>query len=232
MARRCTRARRRGSLSVAAEPSPLREGIDGDGVRFLTKRGYVRSNATGNPGSSSRIRLRSLREDRRSRDETGHSHRGARDEMEPDPRPCRRPSSCMRTAGWTIPSVDPPTRRTIDEFRRDDIDTPSALLDAFFIAIDKDGPVTRRMNMFRSLDDPTFLWQGITSVRRDARARASAHGAQAEDRSLTPSITDRAHQTWTTSTTSRCSRSTRRWASRSSAAWISYEKTSSALTER
>jgi GNAT superfamily N-acetyltransferase len=28
--------------------------------------------------------------------------------------------------------------------------------------------------MFRSLDDPTFLWQGVTGVRRDARGKGIA----------------------------------------------------------
>lgn len=73
-----------------------------------------------------------------------------------------------------IPSVDPPTRHTFDEFRREDIDAPSALLDAFYLAIDKDGRYLGVSNLFRSLDDPTFIWQGITGVRREARGRGIA----------------------------------------------------------
>ena len=73
-----------------------------------------------------------------------------------------------------IPSVDPPTRRTLDEFRREDIEPPNSLLDAFFIAIDKDGRYLGVANLFLSLDDPTFLWHGITGVRREARGKGIA----------------------------------------------------------
>jgi GNAT superfamily N-acetyltransferase len=73
-----------------------------------------------------------------------------------------------------VPSVDPPTRHTFEEFRRDDIDAPNALVDAFFIAIDRDGRYLGVSNLFRSLDDPKFIWQGLTGVRRDARGKGIA----------------------------------------------------------
>ena len=54
------------------------------------------------------------------------------------------------------------------------LEQPNALPDAFFMAIDKDGRYLGVSNMFRSLDDPKFLWQGITGVRRNARGRGIA----------------------------------------------------------
>jgi GNAT superfamily N-acetyltransferase len=147
----------------------------GDGVRFLTKRGY-----------------REVKRDWESRlfvegFDFGHfatadgrvTRQAIRivalaDEMDRDPAALQKAFELHEDCRMDIPSVDPPTRRTIDEFRRDDIDSPSALLDAFFIAIDKDGQYLGVSNMFRSLDDPTFLWQGITGVRRDARGKGIA----------------------------------------------------------
>lgn len=73
-----------------------------------------------------------------------------------------------------VPSVDPVTANSFEEFRQGDIDAPNALLDAFFIAVDRDGRYLGLSNMFRSLDDPTFLWQGLTGVRREARGKGIA----------------------------------------------------------
>ena len=96
------------------------------------------------------------------------------DEMETDPAALQKAFELNEDSRMDIPSVDPPTHQTFDEFRRDDIDPPNALLDAFFIAVDKDGRYLGLSNLFRSLDNPTFLWQGITGVRRDARGKGIA----------------------------------------------------------
>jgi 2-polyprenyl-6-methoxyphenol hydroxylase-like FAD-dependent oxidoreductase len=95
-------------------------------------------------------------------------------EMERDTGALQKAYELNEDCRMDIPSVDPPTRHTFDEFRREDIDAPSALLDAFYLAIDKDGGYLGVSNMFRSLDDPTFLWQGITGVRREARGKGIA----------------------------------------------------------
>src|SRR5437762_5411364 len=131
-----------------------------------------------------------------------------------------------------IPSVDPPTRHTFEEFRRDDIDAPNALPDAFFMAIDKDGRYLGVSNMFRSLDDPKFLWQGITGVPGRRAGGASpwrSSFGRCATRSTEASSTSRRG---TTSTTSRCFRSTKPWASPSSRPGSRTRKTSSALAER
>src|SRR5207247_7297027 len=96
------------------------------------------------------------------------------DEMERDISALQKAFELNEDCRMDIPSVDPPTRHTFEEFRRDDIDAPNALPDAFFMAIDKDGRYLGVSNMFRSLDDPSFLWQGITGVRRDARGKVIA----------------------------------------------------------
>jgi predicted GNAT superfamily acetyltransferase len=96
------------------------------------------------------------------------------DEMERDPAALQKAFELNEDCRMDVPSVDPPTRRTFDEFRRDDIYAPNALLNAFFIAIDKDGRYLGVSNMFRSLDDPMFIWQGITGVRREARGKGIA----------------------------------------------------------
>ena len=96
------------------------------------------------------------------------------DEMQRDSSALQKAFELSEDCRMDIPSVDPPTRHTLEEFRREDIDAPNALLDAFFVAIDKDGRYLGVSNLFRSLDDPPFLWQGITGVRREARGRGIA----------------------------------------------------------
>jgi len=45
---------------------------------------------------------------------------------------------------------------------------------AFFVAIDCDGQWVGMSNLERQLEDPTFVWQGLTGVRREARGRGIA----------------------------------------------------------
>src|SRR5438309_4093435 len=147
----------------------------GDGVRFLTKRGYREVKRDW----ESRLFVAGFDFGRFARAGGRVTKQGIRivalaDEMERDPAALQKAFELNEDCRMDIPSVDPPTRHTFDEFRGDDIDAPNALLDAFFIAIDKDGRYLGVSNMFRSLDNPTFLWQGITGVRRDARGKGIA----------------------------------------------------------
>src|SRR5438552_5023917 len=57
------------------------------------------------------------------------------------------------------------------------IEAPNALPEAYFIAIDRDGRYQGVSNMFAALDDPSFLWQGLTGVRRAAR-RSEEHTSE------------------------------------------------------
>ena len=42
------------------------------------------------------------------------------------------------------------------------------------MAIDRDGQWVGMSNLERQLEDPTFAWQGLTGVRREARGRGIA----------------------------------------------------------
>lgn len=72
-----------------------------------------------------------------------------------------------------VPSTDPITRHDFDDFKKW-IDAPNALLDAYFIAVDRDGRYLGESNLWASLEDPTFIWQGLTGVRREARGKGVA----------------------------------------------------------
>jgi GNAT superfamily N-acetyltransferase len=96
------------------------------------------------------------------------------DEMRRDPEALRKSFELCEDCRRDVPSVDPVTPDTFEHFRQSEVDAPSSLLDAFFIAIDRDGQYLGLSNMFRSLDDPAFLWQGLTGVRREARGKGIA----------------------------------------------------------
>jgi len=157
------------TLAAAAKESMT------DGVRFLTKRGYHEVKRDW----ESRLFVKGFDFARFGTADERVAKQGIRittlaDEVQRDPAALQKAFELNEDCRMDIPSVDPPTRHTLEEFRRDDIDAPNALLDAFFIAIDRDGRYLGVSNMFRSLDDPTFLWQGITGVRREARGKGIA----------------------------------------------------------
>ncbi|MEK6207777.1 MAG: GNAT family N-acetyltransferase [Chloroflexota bacterium] len=165
------KVRTRDGKAVAAE---AKESM-ADGVRFLTKRGFREVKRDW----ESRLFVKGFDFDFFGTADDRVAKQGIRittlaDEMQRDPGALHKAFELNEECRMDIPSVDPPTRHTFDEFRRDDIDAPNALLDAFYIAIDKDGRYLGVSNLFRSLDDPTFIWQGITGVRRDARGRGIA----------------------------------------------------------
>lgn len=73
-----------------------------------------------------------------------------------------------------VPSMDPVTEETLPEWRTHWIEAPAILLDAIFIAIDGDGRYLGVSNLEKQLTDPSFIWQGLTGVRRSARGRGIA----------------------------------------------------------
>jgi mycothiol synthase len=146
-----------------------------DGVRFLTKRGFREVKRDW----ESRLFVKGFDFARFASADGRVAKEGIRiatlaDEMRRDSSALQKAFELCEDCRMDIPSVDPPTRHTFEEFRREDIDAPSAILEAFYIAIDKEGRYLGVSNMFRSLDDPTFLWQGITGVRREARGKGIA----------------------------------------------------------
>jgi len=163
--------RERGARTLA---SAAKESM-ADGVRFLTKRGYGEVKRDW----ESRLFVKGFDFARFATADERVAKQGIRivtlaEEMERDSGALQKAFELDEDCRMDIPSVDPPTRHTFEEFRKDGVDAPNALLDAFYIAIDKDGRYLGVSNMFRSLDDPTFLWQGITGVRRDARGKGIA----------------------------------------------------------
>lgn len=146
-----------------------------DGVRFLTKRGFREVKRDW----ESRLFVKGFDFERFDGADARVDKQGIRittlaEEMQRDPGALQKAFELNEDCRMDVPSVDPPTRHTFDEFRRDDIDAPNAVLEAFYIAIDKGGRYLGVSNLFRSLDDPTFIWQGITGVRRDARGKGIA----------------------------------------------------------
>jgi len=79
-----------------------------------------------------------------------------------------------------VPAVDAATDVTFDEWRQEWIDAPSFLPDAFFVAIDAGGHWLGMSNLFRSIEDPSFIWQGLTGVRREARGTGLAMALKLE----------------------------------------------------
>jgi GNAT superfamily N-acetyltransferase len=157
------------ALAAAAKESMT------DGVRFLTKRGYREVKRDW----ESRLFVEGFDFERFATADDRVQKQSIRiatlaDEMQRDPAALQKAFELNEDCRMDIPSVDPPTRHTFEEFRGDDVDAPNALLDAFYIAIDKNGRYLGVSNMFRSLDDPTFIWQGITGVRREARGKGIA----------------------------------------------------------
>ncbi|HZP96175.1 MAG TPA: GNAT family N-acetyltransferase [Candidatus Limnocylindria bacterium] len=73
-----------------------------------------------------------------------------------------------------VPAIDPATPETIDEWRPRWTGAPGFIPEACFIAIDGDGTWLGVSNLERPLEDPTFLWQGLTGVRREFRGRGVA----------------------------------------------------------
>ncbi len=109
------------------------------GVRFLTKRGYREVKRDW----ESRLFVKGFDFSRFATADDRVVKQGVRittlaDEMRRDPGALHKAFELNEECRMDVPSVDPPTRHTFEEFRRDDVDAPNALLDAFFIAIDKD----------------------------------------------------------------------------------------------
>jgi GNAT superfamily N-acetyltransferase len=146
-----------------------------DGVRFLTKRGYAEVKRDW----ESRLFVKRFDFARFAAADERVANQGIRiatlaEEMTRDEDAIQKAYELEEDCRMDVPSVDPPTRHTLEEFRQNDIDAPNALLDGFFIAIDRSGRYLGLSNLFRSLDDPSFLWQGLTGVRREAREKGIA----------------------------------------------------------
>jgi GNAT superfamily N-acetyltransferase len=86
----------------------------------------------------------------------------------------RRAHELEMEASRDIPLIDPFTPLAYEHWKKEQFEAPSALPEAWFLAVDRDGRFLAVSNLFASLDDTTFLWQGFTGVRREARGRGLA----------------------------------------------------------
>ena len=82
------------------------------------------------------------------------------EELARDPEAARKAFELTELCRRDVPAIDAPTDITFEEWRRDWVDGPSFLGDAFFVAIDSHGHWLGMSNLQRSIEDPSFIWQG------------------------------------------------------------------------
>ena len=146
-----------------------------DGVAFLEHRGYRERKRDW----ESRLFVRDFDFSRFAGAEERVAKQGIRittlaEERQRDPEALRKAYELDTDCSQDVPSIDPHTTAPYEEWLAHTIEAPNALPDAWFIAIDSDGRYLGLSDLFSSLDDPTFLWQGLTGVRREARGRGIA----------------------------------------------------------
>ena len=163
------RGRHASTLQAAARESHT------DGVAFLARRGYqerkrdFESRLFVGKFDFSRFATADARVEREGVRITSLAAERAR-----DPEALRKAYELCEDCAADVPSIDPHTQRPYEEWLKNAIEAPNALPEAYFIAIDRDGRYQGVSNMFAALDDPSFLWQGLTGVRRAARGRGIA----------------------------------------------------------
>lgn len=146
-----------------------------DGVDFLRARGWVEIRRDW----ESRLPLRDFDPAPFAAAEERVRAQGIRistlaDELGRDPDAERKAFELVETCRQDVPDVDAATPSTIEDFRLHWTGAPGFLPDAFYVAIGPDGRWLGLSNMTRSLDDPSFIWQGLTGVRREERGRGIA----------------------------------------------------------
>jgi mycothiol synthase len=96
------------------------------------------------------------------------------DELTRDPEAAQKAYELTDHCRRDVPAMDTPTDVTFEEWKKDWIDAPSFLADAFYVAIDEQGRWLGMSNLQRSIEDASFIWQGLTGVRREARGKGLA----------------------------------------------------------
>ena len=97
------------------------------------------------------------------------------DELAKDPGAIRKAYELVDVVRIDVPATDAPTAETFEEWdKTHGTKSPTFMADAFFIAIDKDGRWVGMSNLERQLEDPTFVWQGLTGTLREDRGRGIA----------------------------------------------------------
>ncbi|HET7701202.1 MAG TPA: GNAT family N-acetyltransferase [Candidatus Limnocylindria bacterium] len=146
-----------------------------DGVEFMRKRGWVEVKRDW----ESRLTVAGFDFKKFASAETRMLAEGVRistyaDEAARDPQAERKAYELVDVLRADVPATDPSTAVTIEEWRTHWVESPTFLADAFFVAIDRDGRWVGMSNLERQIEDPTFVWQGLTGVLREARGRGIA----------------------------------------------------------
>jgi len=146
-----------------------------DGLAFFTKRGWNEVKRDW----ESRLRVAGFDFAKFASADARIAKEGIRistltEELAKDPAAETKAYELVQEVRVDVPAVDAATEETMEEWRDHWVKAPSFIADAFFVAIDRDGRWLGMSNVERSLEDPTFAWQGLTGVRRDARGRGVA----------------------------------------------------------
>jgi len=147
-----------------------------DGVSFAEKHGWVEVRRDW----ESRLELVGFDAARFAGAEERVAKQGVRitalaEEMAADASALRKAFELVDVLRADVPATDPVTPVTLEEWdRTHGTGSPTFIADAFFVAIDKDGRWVGMSNLERQLEDPTFVWQGLTGVRREDRGRGIA----------------------------------------------------------
>jgi GNAT superfamily N-acetyltransferase len=147
-----------------------------DGLRYLQKRGWVEIKRDW----ESRLKVNGFDFGKFASADARIAKEGIRittlaEELARDPNAIRTAFELVDEVRYDVPGTDPATPTTFEEWNRSHgLESPSFMTDAFFVAIDREGRWLGMSNLERQLDDPSFVWQGLTGVRREARGRGIA----------------------------------------------------------
>lgn len=96
------------------------------------------------------------------------------DELARDPEAIRAVYELDCDCARDIPMTDGFTPVAFELWHKEVLESPAATPDAYYIAVSPEGRYLGVSNLWRSLEDPTFIWQGLTGVRREARGKGIA----------------------------------------------------------
>jgi GNAT superfamily N-acetyltransferase len=91
-----------------------------------------------------------------------------------DPKALEKAYDLAKAIQVDIPTNDPITMVPFETWRALVIEGPASLPDAYFVAVDRSGSYVGLSDMSRSIEDPSFLWHGLTGVRREWRGKGVA----------------------------------------------------------
>lgn len=152
-----------------------------DGLEFLTRRGFVEDKRDW----ESRLPLREFDFSAFAGARERALAQGIRistlaDELASDPDAARKAYELSVDVHRDVPSTDTPTPIDYETWAKDHLEGPNYMPEAYFVAIDATGRWLAMSNMAPSDEDKTFLWQGLTGVRREARGKGLAMALKLE----------------------------------------------------